>query len=231
MWLNTPSSTSFIPRWCTSAASCLNVLVRAVLGRDGLEIKGVVLVVGVGQVNRVEVQHVGTQVLDVVQAGGQALQVAAPKVQLGAVEFGVFQVHTRLGRLGPIAQHLGRGVKRAFGIQVRGRNKPVDDDLVDDGAIAPVAFTLVKRGVVCGGQRASATGRSLQAQNTGENEVFSERFMVMDSLGQYTFTTKTIAAYTIATGAKGRFDQLFPAVACVCKACGYFRLSLLPSRP
>jgi hypothetical protein len=118
------------------------VFARAVLGRDGLEVQRVVLVVGEGEVDRVQVQHVRAEVLHMVEPRGRALQVAAPEVELVSTQFLLGQVGAGLGRLGPGAKHLGRRVQRALGFEIGRRREAVDQHLVDDGTVAPIALAV-----------------------------------------------------------------------------------------
>ena len=118
----------------------LDILARAVLGRDVQVVQRVVLVVGVGQADGVEVQHVGAQLDHVVQACCGAGEVAAPEVDLVAPELVVLEVLALGGHFVPAAQALGRRVKVLLGSQVCAGGEAVHQHLVDHGAIAPVGL-------------------------------------------------------------------------------------------
>jgi hypothetical protein len=87
----------------------LQVLLRAELRRQLAVVERVVLVVGVGQVDRVEVEHVGAEPVDVAELAARALQVAAPEVDFVRPHLHVGQVGPALGCLAPRAQHFGAG--------------------------------------------------------------------------------------------------------------------------
>jgi hypothetical protein len=102
-------------------------------------------------VDRVQIQHVGAQALHMVQqARGRARQVAAPEIEFVRAQLLVGQVGAGLGRLGPGTQDLGRGVERALGLDVGRRREAIDQHLIDDGAVAPVAFAVfIDAGLRC----------------------------------------------------------------------------------
>ena len=58
----------------------------AELGGDFLEVQGIVFMVGIGQVDGVEIQHVGAEVLHMVELVAETCKVAAPELELLAVE-------------------------------------------------------------------------------------------------------------------------------------------------
>ena len=59
-----------------------DVVPAAVLGTNLLVVEGVVAVVGPGQVDRAQVDHVGAQVCDVAEVTPQAVDVTAPEIEL-----------------------------------------------------------------------------------------------------------------------------------------------------
>ena len=120
------------------------VCTRAEFGRDLFKVERIILVVGVGEVNRIEVQHVGAELLHIIELARHAGQVATPEFDLVAPDFGALDISTGLGQLAPPAQHFGRRVQRLLGLQVGRRREAVHQHLVDDGAIAPVFLARLK---------------------------------------------------------------------------------------
>ncbi len=142
----------------------LDVVARAVLGRDLQVVERVVLVVGERQADRVQVQHVGAQPLHMVQPRAGARQVAAPELDLVAPQLVARDIAALGRRLVPAPKLFWLGVEVALGGQVGARCEAVDQHLVDHGAHAPVVlagledtgeFAVEAIGVVhgrCGGE-------------------------------------------------------------------------------
>ena len=116
---------------------------RAVFGADLEVIRGVVLVVGVRAVDRVQIEHIRVHRLEVRQAAAHALQVAAPEVDLVAPHARALDEVALRRILVPVPQPLGLGIEMELGVEIVALREAIDEHLVDDRTRAPV-------GVACG---------------------------------------------------------------------------------
>lgn len=94
--------------------------------------------VGGGVEDRIEVEHIRAERLEVVNLGPQPRKVAAPEVDLVAPHPLGVNVVANGGELRPFPQRHPRFVQGPFGVEVVGCNKSVHHDLIDHRAKAPV---------------------------------------------------------------------------------------------
>jgi hypothetical protein len=127
------------------AGQAAKVVVCAVLRRDLAVVQRVVLVIRVGQMDRVQVENVRAERPHVGHLRRGAAQVTAPEVEFRAVELLVFEVLAGTRHVGPRMQHLRGRVQRALALQIFSGHEAVDDDLIDDGAVASVPLSQVER--------------------------------------------------------------------------------------
>ncbi|OQA06253.1 MAG: hypothetical protein BWY66_01972 [bacterium ADurb.Bin374] len=105
---------------------------------DCVIIPCVVLVVRQRGEDRIEVDDVDAQFLDIPDTAEKALKIAAPEIDLVRPDAFLLQVGTGFRRFLPVAEPAWRGIQFLLPREVGRRGEPVDDDLVDDGAVAPV---------------------------------------------------------------------------------------------
>ena len=102
-----------------------HVVFGAKFWRNFQVIQCIVLVVGDGMVNGVEVEHINTQFLQIAQFALHAGQITTPKIEFVAPDIGRFQVLAPLGRFTPAVQNLGWRVEAALGFQMGRGHKPI----------------------------------------------------------------------------------------------------------
>ena len=112
----------------------------AVVRTDIEIIGGVVFVIGVREMNRIQIKHIGVNRLQVIELASHAGKIAAPEINLVAPHACFVHEVTLLGRFIPLAHTPRFGVVRAFRCKVRARREAIDEDLIDHRTRAPIGF-------------------------------------------------------------------------------------------